>query len=384
MHRNYTKLCKNGICTALMAASVGCANIAPLEAGKPIKADTEGASRLWHAADEFEHGLVKMGLVYQDPALTQYVQSVYDRLFPEFAGNSRVKILNDTALNAFALPNGNIYVNSGLIATLENEAQLASVLSHEGIHFIHRHSERQRQSNSVAAGVGLSAAMLGIPFAHLFVYGSMSGYSRSLEREADKEGLTRYLNSGYAGSEAAKAFEALDREAQLQEEESVPYFFSSHPKLKARITSYREMTATQQEGGDILPQIYADNIRPIWLSVLDGKLSSGNYSSLIGLAEQNKFAREFGAQNVFYAAEAFRLRNEEGDIAKATEYYQTSIERNPNYAPPYRALGIIAYKKEDFVGAAEYFERYLVLAPSAPESAFVKQYLETIRTKAKS
>lgn len=384
MLRSFVKSFKESLCCAVIILQAGCATVAPHQAGAPVEADSEGASRLWHAAAKFETGLEKMGLVYDDPGVTRYVQSVYDRLYPDFADSTHVKILRNPSLNAFALPNGGIYVHSGLLATLENEAQLASVLAHEGVHFLHKHSERYRQDSNVAVGITLSAAMLGFPFPELFFYGCMAGYSRSLEREADSVGLDHYLEHGYAASEAQNAFVALEREARLQEDSNkVPYFLSSHPKLRERIANYRAMTEGKPSAGDIGAEQYQQHIRAIWVPVLEDKLSAGQYASLIALAEQRKFEHEFGAENAFYAAEALRLRKKEGDLEKANRYYRQSITHNPQYAPPYRALGILSYKNKDFVGAAEYFERYLALAPEEPEAAFVKQYLDTITTRAK-
>lgn len=373
---------KATLVSSLLALQTACSNIAPIETGKPVAPDSKGASRLWHAASEFESGLSRMGLIYANEEMSAYVKSVYDRLYPEFADSTRVHILRDSSLNAFALPNGGIYVNSGLVATLENEAQLASVLSHEGIHFLNKHSERQRQTNSVLAGVGFSVAMLGVPFAELFVYGSMSGYSRGLEREADTQGLQHYLRSGYAPAEAHKAFAALEREAKLQEKDNkVPYFFSSHPKLKERISSYQKMTRELDAEGKVGEQAYAQQVRNLWLPVLEDKLTAGSYDSLIALLEQERYAETFGAQNAFYAAEALRMRNGEGDRDRSREYYLQSISRDPNFPPPYRALGVMEYKTGDYVGAAEHFQQYLALAPQEDETPFIQQYLQIIQNK---
>ena len=95
-----------------------------------------------------------------------------------------VRIYDSTELNAFALPNGSIYFNIGLLARIENEAQLATILAHEAAHFIEKHSFRQRVSSKNYAAFAVS----GIPFSRLVAVSSISGFSQDLEREADKKG----------------------------------------------------------------------------------------------------------------------------------------------------------------------------------------------------
>lgn len=84
--------------------------------------------------------------VYRDRAVTRYVSEIGDGLVPEYARNEfdfSFRILEDPSLNAFAFPSGAIYVHTGLLAKMENEAQLATVLGHEISHVTQRHGQRQ-------------------------------------------------------------------------------------------------------------------------------------------------------------------------------------------------------------------------------------------------
>ncbi|MDP3123384.1 MAG: M48 family metallopeptidase, partial [Thiobacillus sp.] len=138
-----------------------------------------GEKSLWQEADEFDRALERAGRVNTDPVLTAYLQGILDRLFPEFKNRLRVRLLNAQQINAFALPNGSIYVNAGLIARFENEAQLATVLAHEGAHFTHRHSLQQAERLRNTAAFALVVAMLGVPLVgDIVVLSSMFGYSR--------------------------------------------------------------------------------------------------------------------------------------------------------------------------------------------------------------
>src|SRR5262249_52894121 len=94
--------------------------------------------KLLEDANELDRQFEKKGLVYHDPAAEDYLVRIAKNLLagaqPPDRVSYRFHILRDPMVNAFALPNGSIYVNTGLIAALENEGQLASVLGHEITH----------------------------------------------------------------------------------------------------------------------------------------------------------------------------------------------------------------------------------------------------------
>ena len=153
--------------------------------------------------------------------------------------------MRDPTLNAFAMPNGRIYVHTGLLARLDNEAQLATILSHEMTHVDHRHAlrfTRDVQNKQilytvlgVAASIGVGAAagsrarsgdpigaavlsqtanaVLGLGL-QLAALASINGYGRDLEREADREGMARLVRAGYDPKEAPRVFKLLRDESK--------------------------------------------------------------------------------------------------------------------------------------------------------------------------
>jgi Zn-dependent protease with chaperone function len=98
-----------------------------------------------------ERRLEREGLVYADAATNAYLQRIGETLLPRDQHLENVqwkfRALRDPVPNAFALPNGSIYVNTGLIALLENESQLAAMLAHEITHVLKRHTYLQNRSN---------------------------------------------------------------------------------------------------------------------------------------------------------------------------------------------------------------------------------------------
>jgi predicted Zn-dependent protease len=152
--------------------------------------------------------------------------------------------------NAFALPNGSIYVTVGLLSLLENEGQLASVLAHEVAHAEKYHYfrfDRQYKAKSMALNlfsVGATAAggwggLLAALGAEALYIGTIFGYSRELEEEADRLGLDSLHAAGYDVGQAPASFRRLliDYEGLHID---TPIFYSSHPKLKARIQETEE------------------------------------------------------------------------------------------------------------------------------------------------
>lgn len=99
--------------------------------------------KLLEESDQIDQAYARKGLIVTDPEITAYVESVGKKVLANQPPLENVifkfRVIRDPIVNAYALPNGSIYVTSGLIARLQNEAQLAGVLSHEITHVTHRH-----------------------------------------------------------------------------------------------------------------------------------------------------------------------------------------------------------------------------------------------------
>lgn len=330
--------------------------------------------RLWHEADGYDSTIARSGQLYENGQAAAYLQDVMDRLYPEFRGRIRVHIYNSTQLNAFALPNGSVYINIGLLARIENEAQLAAVLAHEAAHFIEKHSFRQRVRSKNAASFGLS----GIPFASLAAVSSITGFSRDLEREADAGGYARLIESGYNPHEAHRVFQRLaDESAALGLEE--PYFFSSHPKMLERIEEFKRLSARHEDSGLVGEESYNSNVNTIRLSVLERDIGQDRYDSVILVMEDSGLRRHYPAAGYFYLGEAYSRRDEPGDGEKALAAYSHAEKLAPEFSPTYLRLGMHHMKAGNGNEARRYFKRYLSLAPKdSGDRAYVKQYLGSL------
>ena len=155
-------------------------------------------------ANEHEELLAMVG-VYDDPELAAYVNEIADRL----VANSSLAdeeftftLLDSPDINAFALPGGMIYINRGLLAYLNTEAELAGVIAHEIAHITERHHSRRRTQQLTTQAVAVTALILtrsGDLYDATNMYGAelVSGFGREMELEADAEGAEIMHKSGY-------------------------------------------------------------------------------------------------------------------------------------------------------------------------------------------
>src|SRR3989441_1337883 len=133
------------VIVAFLAGSCASRSVPPIGAdGKPFKPESDEL-RLWAQAEKEEEQLQKKAKPYDDPLLDEYLGKVGDKLLPDdvrAAGGPgfRFGVIRDPTLNAFALPNGRIYLHTGLLARLDNEAQLAMIVGHEMTHVTRRHA----------------------------------------------------------------------------------------------------------------------------------------------------------------------------------------------------------------------------------------------------
>ena len=192
------------------------------------------------------------------------------------------RVLDSPVVNAFALPGGYVYVTRGLMAHINNEAQLAVVLGHEIAHVAARHAS-QRAVRQQFAQLGLIAGAIGgelagLPGGDILQLGSQATqllflrYGRDNERESDRLGVEYAARKGYAVEEASKFFESLDR-IRAQSGQNLPTWKSSHPDPGAReqtmLDLAEEWRAELQQPLDVINQ-------EAYYAVLDGVVVGAN------------------------------------------------------------------------------------------------------------
>ncbi len=349
--------------------------------GPPTKAELLiEEDRVWSMSEDADRTIRRKDAILDAPEVNAYLQSLMDKLYPEFNGAIRVRAIDDPQVNAFCLANGSVYIHLGMLARLGNETQLATVLAHEGAHFVHRHGYQNMQSAHTNSGFAVGATILlggiGALLGGLGGASSAAGFSRDLEREADRIGFERLALAGYDVREAPKVFETLGKVAKI-EDKSAFFLFASHPKLQERVESYQELLAkaTPADKPAIDEAKFAHLIVPLRETWLTRELGSARYKQVIFWLTQSDAAKDWPKHFQYYLGEAYRLRNEDKDAPLLLTAYRDAIASAPDYAPSYRALGMALHKKLD-PEAAPTLQKYLALAPHANDRLFVQQLLE--------
>lgn len=214
----------------------------------------------------------QFGVYDEDAALTAYVERVAQDVLstsaytdPSTPAEVRstpftFRILDSPVVNAFALPGGFVYVTRGLLAYLENEAQLAVVLGHEIGHVLGRHSSEQAARAQLNQFGLLGAAVLGGVLGGgqvaegILNYGGTGlqllqlKYGRDAEREADRAGVAYAEFANYDATESARFFVSLER-LGAQAGQSVPSFLSTHPDPGERAQTIPQLASQYDPGG---------------------------------------------------------------------------------------------------------------------------------------
>jgi beta-barrel assembly-enhancing protease len=191
----------------------------------------------------------------RDPAINEYVNRIGQNLVRNSDAQVpfTIKVIDSDEVNAFALPGGFFYVNSGLILAADEEAELAGVMAHEIAHVAARHATRQMTRAQwanigtiplifVGGGIGYavrSAVGLGLPLTFL-------SFSRGFESEADYLGLQYMYKAGYDPNAFVQFFEKLQAR-EKKKPGTLAKAFSTHPQTPDRISK------SQDEIAKILP-----------------------------------------------------------------------------------------------------------------------------------
>jgi predicted Zn-dependent protease len=185
----------------------------------------------------------------RDPVITEYVNRIGQKLVRN--SDARVpftiKVVDDDEVNAFALPGGFFYVNTGLILASDNEAELAGVMAHEIAHVAARHATRNATRSEIFNLASLPLIFIGGPAGYavrqavgLVMPMSFLKFSRDAEREADLLGLEYQYASGYDPEEFVKFFEKLHSQEKKQKHGFMAKAFTTHPMTSDRIKRAQE------------------------------------------------------------------------------------------------------------------------------------------------
>lgn len=298
--------------------------------------------------------------VLNDAILQDYVENLVYRLVVSSQLRERrleIVLVENKTINAFAVPGGIVGIHTGLIAKAENEAQFASVLTHELAHLSQRHFARglesQKKSSAaalagllgglvaIAAGAG-DAGMAAIAGGQAASMQSQLSYSRQYEQEADRIGMQNQVAAGLDPGGAAGMFEVMQADSRYYGRP--PEFLLTHPLTEKRIADAKNRAASYpgriyQDNPEFqlmrarVEVSFFDNSETAVASFRDRVAAGGRqavaarYGLVLALTRDGKFAearkllkpmREFRSDNIVYLVA-------EADIDIAAGQYDTAI-----------------------------------------------------------
>lgn len=344
--------------------------------------EAEQRARIALEVSDSEERLQNSGLLVNDPALNAYLQEITDRLFPDHKSELHVRAFLDSEFNAFTMPSGSIYFNTGALLRIRDEAELASVLGHEGTHYTADHAYRERVHNKHAATAALIGNLALPILSSVIGVSSMAGYSRDNEREADQGGFDRMSRCGYDPKAGSELFGLLDRELTVRAMTHGGYFWADHPAVKERITNLSVMATAHPAGTERNQDRYlavTEHARLQALSTihrrLDGKL-------LVFLLGDEKLVDSLPPRAHFYLAEGYRLRGSAGDGERALAEYASAINLAPEDPEAYQALGLRYMHDNKKSDALAMLRKYVELEHDPARSAYAQQYIQTLQGEA--
>lgn len=211
----------------------------------------------WQLGSELAKEIQQQAQMADSPFLQEYVSEMGQELAAQTELADRewtFHVIVDSSVNAFNIPGGHVFVNTGLIRAAERPSELAGVMAHEVAHGVARHgTERMTKAygiNLIAQLVlGQDVGLLEQIAAQLIGAGTMAKFSRDDEREADDLGLDFLADAGYDPMGMPRMFETL-LEIRQRRPNAIEQFFATHPLTEERIQAAAEEAQALPAGSE--------------------------------------------------------------------------------------------------------------------------------------
>lgn len=339
--------------------------------------------------------------MWEDPLLDAYLSDIVQRLVAQAHPRPfsyTVRVVNEGSVNAFTFGGGLLYVNAGLIARMENEAQLAMVLAHEIAHVTESHVTKGIEETYgiqllgeigriTAASTGATAQIPPALLQKTYDYSmkaATSGHGRANESEADVVGLEYMVKAGYDPREAPGTFEQLMKE--YGDQTAIQnFFYGDHPTNKARIEKLTGLVQSKYSGDVETRKLITNTAefkqRTRELVVEVGRLDyeRKKFKTATAMFEKALFANNKDHVSHYYMGKIASETGGSAGLQQAVTHLTTAVQLNENFADAYRELGLAYYKQRNKSKAIEAFERYLSLNAGAKDAEPIKRYVNELK-----
>lgn len=356
----------------------------------------------------------------QDKGLETKLQTIACRLAPGDCENLRIYALDLPGFNAFVLPNGAIFIQSGLLLRIQSEAELAAVIAHEIVHYQNSHTlERIRKQSSSAATYAVLGALVGAAgtvaaagattptgynnavaatdsaFLMLNMMQGISAlamldYSRDQEKEADLSGAAMLASEGYDAGAARDLWLSYVEEDKSADRESGMSLLSTHPLPAERITylsglDSRDFDSKATPSDTQIMQEISNN-RADWL-LLEMRVLHPNQFSYLLESQYRLWGLNRKLVNFLKADSWVKYANRRG-ISKSTaetrlknafQLFQDAENGEGLTAAGYRDWGMLAYKQKNNETAVFAFEKYLAAEPEAWDAKMITKRIAKLK-----
>jgi predicted Zn-dependent protease len=303
-------------------------------------------------------------------------------------------VLRDPTLALFALPDGRVFVHTGLLAAVEDEAQLALLLAREIAHVVQRHALATARGGELspvradpAAPLSPTAAAIVGTGASLAGLAAVRGYGARLEREADAAALASLARGAWDPRAASAVYTILA--ANASERGTLETFQLGAPaRLRARLASVRELAnaATAPKGGFTTSEEFearrlsvnrdnaAEDIRLGRFA-----LASRQLDRVLAAAPTDALAYvTYGDLHRLRAQRAGSPAERDAELEQALLRYGRALTLEPGLPEAHRQLGLLYVQQRDLARARVELEEYLRLAAGAPDATRIAEYVREL------
>jgi len=392
---------------------------APSRSAPALDQDEAG---IWMVVEKQEQLLRTSPHRYKDQALESYLHRIVCDLRPDACDVTRVYVLDLPGLNAFMMPNGAMFIQTGLLLRMTTDSELASILAHELVHFTSKHSieniRRWRKNSNAFAVIGAVVGAAGsVAAAGAATYGGaqsalnlsnsalymlqsvqilsafqLIAYQRDDEKESDTEGLRLINQAGFNPQAASTVWENYLAEESYAEDQRGFSVLSTHPMPETRRKYLKELATTQSQSGvrqdeDGFLEYVIPSVRLAWLANEVRALHPSQFEGLI--TNQEKFSSTPKGYHMYSLGKSWELYSERQGVsrskakkarANAIDAYTKALALESGMPKAgYRDLAKLAEQTQDYKTAVASLEKYLEVAPDAWDKKFVLKKLSKLK-----